>query len=149
MWFSFSLSPSKYIMCVCVCVFDLISHKLFFHHPCNPSLEADHTPLCTEHFHSSFCSLLQHRNTFYSPRPASVMGSPLPHPGTPQVPEGHRTWWGAGTGGSANQRTANGDAELFTGSGRRSLLCSASIKGNSAADFLVGVMRPTITQKFA
>lgn len=40
-----------------------------------------------------------------------------------------------------NQHAANGKAELFTGSGGRSLLCLASIKGNSAEDFLVGVMR--------
>lgn len=93
---SHCLPGNTLCVCACVCVFDLISHKLFFHHPCNPSLEADHTPLCTEHFHSSFCSLLQHRNTFYSPWPATVMGSPLPHPGTPQVPEGHRTWLGGG-----------------------------------------------------
>lgn len=49
--------------------------------------------------------------------------------------------------GPTNQCTANAAAKLFTGSGRQGLLCSASIKGNSAEDFLVEVMRPTITHR--
>lgn len=97
-----------------------------------------------------FCSLLQHRNTFYSPPACRRHGKPTSSSWNSPGPRGSQDLVGSGRGGGVtNQCTANGEAELFTGSGRRSLLCSASIKGNSAEDFLVGVMRPTITQKLA
>lgn len=73
--------------------------------------------------------ILAQQSTFYSLD--AIRGNPLPHPGTPRVPEGHRTR-------STNESSAVTAAKLFT----VSLLYSASIKGNSTENFLEEVMKP-------
>lgn len=69
-------------------------------------------PSALYNFYSSFCALSLHQSTFYSLWLVAIKGSPLPHPGTPRAPEGHRT-------GPANQNAANTATELFTGSGQQ------------------------------
>lgn len=79
-------------------------------------------------------SLSLHRSAFYSVCLPAVKGSPLPHPGTPRGPEGHTASAGQPARSKHSRRAVYRKWTV-------SLLYSASIKGNSAEDFLEGVMK--------
>ncbi|XP_055361692.1 uncharacterized protein LOC129603595 [Betta splendens] len=91
----------------------------------------DKSSLCR----NSIAAGLQQR-TFYSLWLGNAKGNPLPHPGTSPAAEVHRAR------SSQPARHKHRRRAVYRKQ-TASLLCLASIKGNSAEDFLEGVMRLT------